>query len=365
MIGTYGRQWTPPRASLAFDSRLIAADKLMSEGMVPQAIKLYRELNDSSYIAARRLKTIKRQYCRSSSSLPLFAQKCEIRLGFIDWYNEFDGGSNYILDLFLDAGITASACDPYESDILIAGCYGNQLLENQPLSEDKLVIFASGENLAPSYHVHDFSITTIPNSFLGKNVRLPQWYGELDFLDDVIYFASGPKPEIICGNRDLAISAIYNNSTPQREEAVAVLREVFGEANVHVFGNQRTGQINKMTVLSRSKINICFENSIGPGYVTEKLLHAKMMGCNALYWGDFSYQNDFSSVNTYNHYCTSSIQGMVLWCKDKLSHGDMPIGRWTNRCDPSIFSCRPSHKLLYKKVREWSSMIVNMRNGPL
>ena len=34
--------------------------------------------------------------------------------------------------------------------------------------------------------IHDYSITTQSNSFLGRNIRYPQWYGELNFNESAI-----------------------------------------------------------------------------------------------------------------------------------------------------------------------------------
>ena len=76
--------------------------------------------------------------------------------------------------------------------------------------------------------------------------------------------------------RDLLISSIYNNSTPEREQIVSTLRDEFGTSNVHIFGSQRTGEVDKFEILSRSVFNICFENSI-EGYITEKLFHSKIL----------------------------------------------------------------------------------------
>jgi GR25 family glycosyltransferase involved in LPS biosynthesis len=53
------------------------------------------------------------------------------------------------------------------------------------------------------------------------------------------------------------------------------------------------GDIAKYIFMRDHKFALCFENSIGDGYVTEKLLHAKMAGCIPLYYGDESCLVDF------------------------------------------------------------------------
>ena len=53
------------------------------------------------------------------------------------------------------------------------------------------------------------------------------------------------------------------------------------------------GDIPKYNFLSNHKFSLSFENSQAPGYITEKVLHAKMAGCVPLYWGDNDTDTDF------------------------------------------------------------------------
>ena len=42
----------------------------------------------------------------------------------------------------------------------------------------------------------------------------------------------------------------------------------------------------KRAVLSRYRFAICFENTVFPGYLTEKLFDCLLAGCIPVYWGD-------------------------------------------------------------------------------
>ena len=55
------------------------------------------------------------------------------------------------------------------------------------------------------------------------------------------------------------------------------------------------GEDNKLLTISKYKFNICFENSIHPGYYTEKPIHAKYAGCVPVYWSDAGMGNDFNA----------------------------------------------------------------------
>jgi GR25 family glycosyltransferase involved in LPS biosynthesis len=58
------------------------------------------------------------------------------------------------------------------------------------------------------------------------------------------------------------------------------------------------GDISKHHFFAEHKFTLSFENSQSPGYLTEKLLHAKMAGCVPLYWG--TAETDFNPQSFVN-----------------------------------------------------------------
>ncbi len=98
--------------------------------------------------------------------------------------------------------------------------------------------------------------------------------------------------------------AIFGNRLHLRFKAAQELGK-FGK--VDVLGSS-VGPVvtNKMEILPDYKFNLCFENTIFPGYLTEKALQAKMAGCIPLYWGDPAYRVDFNAkslINCYEYDC--------------------------------------------------------------
>ena len=154
--------------------------------------------------------------------------------------------------------------------------------------------------------------------------------------------------------------AIYNNATPEREELVYRLRAEFGEDNIHIFGSHRTGEVNKFEILSQTMINLCFENSLGEGYVTEKLLHARAMGCKALYWGDDSYKEDFNSDGVLNIRETSSIAEILEWCHHQKKTETLSKIKM-QEVQPEIFTKDPTKILNVNRLREWANIVLGWR----
>lgn len=357
MINVYGRQWFSPAGSHAFDPLLIAADEYILKGELDKGLDILKQLRQNSKPAFRRLKIAKNQASKFKYNI-----SSKIAVGFVDWYQGFLPSSNFILDLFCRAGIDVQNTEVREADLIVCGCYGNLIATDRDLFDDKLVLFVSGENLFPSFEFHDFSLTTYPNSFCGKNIRLPQWIGEVQKSGSNLHL-SGYKNINKSKHKDILFSAIYNNTTPLREEIISILRGKYGEDNVKVFGSQRYGHVDKFEILSRSVFNICLENSIGDGYVTEKLLHALAFNCYAVYWGDPGFRDDFKDANVYNIFENSSYVSMLSWCDKIVSKStDLQVDNILNIQD--IFSQPPSEIDITNHLYKWSKYILNWRNQP-
>lgn len=56
------------------------------------------------------------------------------------------------------------------------------------------------------------------------------------------------------------------------------------------------GELKKVQFLENYRWNITYENSMGEGYVTEKLFHAKVAGCVPIYWGSELVKSDFDEA---------------------------------------------------------------------
>ena len=361
--GIYGRQWNNTTPEFAFNTHLLAADLACMNGKPQHALSLYKKAATTNPIARRRLKIACKQNKMLLNTRVNQNKNNIVKIAFIDWYQGYENDIQpFIINLFEQGGISIQLSEIEKSDILVAGGYKQQLIENPILSEDKLVIFVSGENISPAYNYHDCSLTTRISSFGGKNIRLPQWYGEINFKNDDIRFneAFNSLPRNST-KRDLLFSAIYNNSTPEREAMIATLRQIFGYNSIHIFGSQRGKSVDKMKVLSRTVVNICFENSIGDGYTTEKLFHSKMMECKSLYWGDTTYRIDFDDKDVHNVKESLELKQTIEWCK-KVIKNPSTYHYKGNTVPTNILTRKPELKTLSNFLYSWSQIVLCWRN---
>ena len=94
------------------------------------------------------------------------------------------------------------------------------------------------------------------------------------------------------------------------------------------------------------RYNICFENSITEGYVTEKLLEAKVAGCIPLYYGDDSAAIDFNNKCYINSREMANADDM-LRCVNELENKDLFI----RIASEQLFNVEPDLNALYFFLR--------------
>lgn len=94
----------------------------------------------------------------------------------------------------------------------------------------------------------------------------------------------------ICEFRNEAFRAV--NEYKKVSSGGALFNNIGGQLSLKYPGGG-CGDLSKHDFFTKHRYTISFENSQAPGYITEKLLHAKMAGCLPLYWGDAEAHLDF------------------------------------------------------------------------
>ncbi len=183
-------------------------------------------------------------------------------------------------------------------------------------------VFYSGECPYDDYVEYDDAdllLTHMPDNKKRRNIRMPIWLQYLDFDSNDIRFRPGLNPNGIsmryaCTShlkkfeeREGFCSYIVSN--PQNEirnkafhlaseykkiDSAGELFNNIGGIVENLYAGGGGGDVQKHLFLENYKFNICYENEICKGYVTEKLLQAKMAGCVPIYWGDETALQDFN-----------------------------------------------------------------------
>tara|TARA_R100000406_G_C3076452_1_gene115669 strand:- start:33 stop:890 length:858 start_codon:yes stop_codon:yes gene_type:complete len=229
-----------------------------------------------------------------------------MKITFSDFWQypkAFDPNNNFFIHIIRDLFEDVEVVEPEDADVMFFSLFGN---ENGRYKDCKKIFF-TGENVRPNFKRCDFSLTFDADEHGGKNFRLPLWYLYIDWFEVNSY--DNPDwliPESYLYNdneftqkkKDKFCSIVYGKQIESRINAIQNISsnykqvDVFGKANPNYY--LPDGEKYKLDLISNYKFSLCYENSVTPGYHTEKLLHGKVAGNIPIYYGDKSIGEDFN-----------------------------------------------------------------------
>jgi hypothetical protein len=201
-----------------------------------------------------------------------------------------------------------------DADVALVGPYGFSHHSKEFRSATNVwKLYITGEPTLPDWRLVHHGLTFCPTTFGQRNHRFPIWmfdicwdpsypavltYEESEYLINTNRspFLSEPETNI----RLNKYVAVFNNPELTRMCVFNVLSKYglcdgvgrpFGTEQEWAGGNYQA----KLNTLRRYSGNMCFENVIQSGYVTEKVFHSKLAGCFTLTWGSNYKSRDFTS----------------------------------------------------------------------
>lgn len=220
-------------------------------------------------------------------------------IAFLDFWPGFDPHNNFLLYASREVKEDVRVVNPLKADVIFFSVFGNR---NKDYSFYKKIAY-TGENVAQAdLPEHDYAFSFSPTK--GNNFRLPLWLWYIDWFDtgdetcipkEWLIPATNPYYKNVNDRRKFC-ATIFSNPIMSRFEAIHNLSKIARVDNYGKYGNYlEPGSTQKYDLLSQYKFNLCFENSISEGYVTEKLFQALVAGTMPIYWGDDYALNDFTA----------------------------------------------------------------------
>lgn len=221
---------------------------------------------------------------------------------FVDFWQSFDCADNrFVAALRTQRQVTVL---PHEStevpDILFysrgPGC--------RHLGYDCLKIYFTGENDFPDFNECDYALSFYQSDCGGRNMRYP-----LYMLYECDLAANPPQHADDEATRREFCSLVMSNAAnchPHRLEIVDAVEAYRPIAYGGTFRNNVGGRVaDKIDFIGHYKFNLALENSVMPGYVTEKLLEPFAAATVPIYWGSDTAKSDFNpeayiDVNDYD-----------------------------------------------------------------
>ena len=236
-----------------------------------------------------------------------------IMISFSDMWEGFDPTDNFFIDLLKQRGyLIGKSLSP---NLHICGPFGNSW---QKISRQIPIVFFSGEKWQRMSD-EDRRISLFLTHDLEedeRHLRLPLWILFLDLWKNNTSTQRNPNGLPLrlaiesqgsdwLERKRFCAFVVSNPLNPVRNAAFQALNayenvdsggnymNTIGSPIEHLYGGGGGGDRAKHAFLQDRKFCICYENSSSPGYVTEKLLHAKLAGCIPIYWGDNAAMQDF------------------------------------------------------------------------
>jgi len=235
-----------------------------------------------------------------------------LRVAFMDMWADFNPTHNMFMANLEQRGITAEN-NQNDPNVIICGPFGTD--NTQPRFAGVPKIFYTGENVGPRA---SFALNIGFNrEGTDKYIRLPNWMLELNWFNNDVKLYRNPEPfaldtlkPVVTVRSKFCAFVASNPSCVQRNTLYNVVSryKAIDSAGV-LFNNMNQipcgpggsgGQKAKVEFYKKYKFALVCENSSSPGYITEKILHAKMGGCVPIYWGAADICEEFNSKSFIN-----------------------------------------------------------------
>lgn len=215
-------------------------------------------------------------------------------------------------DVFLHTNIYKKLFSKYttlninnECDLVIKSCLSG--CENN--DENKPYIYWSGENRIPNKSKYETFSISFSTTITDNSIYIPFCLESNHIYKDRLY----------SNNYEYILGYCASNPVPIREETFNKFVEKIGIDNCVSFGscygkyketNKNCGGdfqgLSLINNYSKCKFVLAMENSIGPGYITEKIINAFYSGAIPIYWGatninDFFNKDAFININDFNN----------------------------------------------------------------
>ncbi|WRA22323.1 fucosyltransferase [Helicobacter pylori] len=191
-------------------------------------------------------------------------------------------------------------------------------------------VFYTGENEVPNFNLFDYAIGFDELDFRDRYLRMPLYYDRLHHKAESVNDTTSPyklkanslytlkKPSHEFKEKHPHLCAVVNNESDPLKRGFASfvasnpnapIRNAFYDALNSIEPVTGGGSVkntlgynvkNKNEFLSQYKFNLCFENSQGYGYVTEKIIDAYFSHTIPIYWGSPSVAKDFNPKSFVN-----------------------------------------------------------------
>ena len=210
--------------------------------------------------------------------------------------------------------------------------------------ENSIKIFLNAENTVPDFNTFDYSVGFDDLAFGDRYIRHPLFarYSSYPLLAE-----RKKEPDASLLTRKFCSFVVSNSefADPMREKFFRRLSQYKKVDSGGRFLNNVGGPVkDKLAFLREYKFNIAFENSVSPGYTTEKIMEAYAAQSIPIYYGNPTVETDFrlnSMVRIKDESdIDRAIEEIIRLDNDNVAYMEMVTARCLTEDDPGIYDKR-------------------------
>lgn len=229
------------------------------------------------------------------------------RIYFKDFWSSFSKKNNYFTELLTKYGYEFEIVDT-DPDIIFFSVFG-KYHKKKFIDKNIKKIFYTGENKRSYWKsiVKDADLNlTFEKTSKYNNIRLPLW----------ILYGYDKKMQLEKKKSEGFCCFVYSNNVKHRN---AFCRKLSNYKKVDCGGrclNNVGGKVkNKLEFQKKYKFCIAYENSVQPGYTTEKILEAFKSNCIPIYYGSETIKDDFNPKTFINAHDFDNDKDLINYIK--------------------------------------------------
>ncbi len=210
--------------------------------------------------------------------------------------------------------------------------------------ENSIKIFLNAENTVPDFNTFDYAVGFDDLSFGDRYIRHPLFarYSSYPLLAE-----RKKEPDASLLTRKFCSFVVSNSefADPMREKFFKRLSKYKRVDSGGRFLNNIGGPVkDKLAFLREYKFNIAFENSVSPGYTTEKIMEAYVAQSIPIYYGNPTVERDFrlnSMIRVKDESdIDRAIEEIIRLDNDDDAYMEMVTARCLTEDDPGIYDKR-------------------------
>jgi hypothetical protein len=261
-----------------------------------------------------------------------------MKIAYNGFWPLFDPSHNWFNQMFREyfkgEDIVFSG-DPTDADILVNSVFGPAITDGPARK-----ILYTGESFKHGYTDDQILLGFDRTDVAKQKYRLPIWIVFTNWWPETYtppYYVGGPNyvvdaNKLVLPRTEKEVNEILGRenfccivaSNPVENRIIAYnqlsdIKPVDGYG--HIFRNHI--QNRKEDILKHYSFNICFENTIVDGYVTEKLYEALLAGTTPIYWGDKMSKEDFNEKAFIDYTSMDSMDDLVDHVKKVYASKDL------------------------------------------